>query len=79
MMSTQGDSQPPTSLVSPDPGDDAGAEPSEVDAWLDSEPPWAGLIGMFPNGGVKVEEFDEWLDAARSSDERLARKGGDRW
>ena len=78
MTSTQGDSQSPTSLVSTGPGGDAEAEPLNSDAWPDSEPPWSGLIGMFPDGGVKVEELDEWLDAARSSDERLAGKGGDR-
>lgn len=61
---------PKTVAVSHDDEGDA----SNGDVWGDEDPPWAGLIGMFPGGGVKAEEFDEWLDAARASDERLARK-----
>lgn len=55
-------------------GGDAEAESTDDDVWGDEDPPWAGLIGMFPDGGVKATEFDEWLAAARASDERLARK-----
>jgi len=55
-------------------GGDTGADASEVDVWGDEDPPWAGLIGLVSDGGVKATEFDEWLEAARASDERLARK-----
>lgn len=53
---------------------DDGGEASGMDVWGDEDPPWAGLIGMFPGGGVDSEGFEDWLEAERASDERLARK-----
>lgn len=36
--------------------------------------PWPKSVGMLADGGVPATEFDEWLEAERASDERLARK-----
>ena len=57
-------------------GAELGAEAtvSEDDVWGDTDPPWAALIGMFSDGGVDSEKFEDWLEAERASDERLARK-----
>lgn len=69
--------EPKTCLPSTEEAVGAGgatADSTGDDVWGDEDPPWAGLIGLVSDGGVKATEFDEWLAAARASDERLARK-----
>ena len=68
------DRWPPPRVVGLVGGGDSEADDRAASPSPSSSRPWSGMIGMLSDGGVPVTEFDEWLEAARASDERLARK-----